>query len=106
MASGNESSRSQRSSRGGSGDCDALVDASSSRPTTPTTHEEDTQSNILLDYELIDTFLAEAGASDAVQDALNRITCLAQHVASVPTTLQNIQSLQQTVQKLADRIET
>ena len=107
MASSNELARSQRSSNsGGGGDRDDAVDASSSRPTTPTTNEEDTQSNILLDYELIDTFLAEVGASDAVQDALNRITCLAQHVASVPTTLQNIQSLQQTVQKLADRIET
>jgi hypothetical protein len=108
MASSNEPARSQRSSSsGGGGDCnDAAVDASSSQPTTPTTYEEDTQSNILLDYELIETFLIEAKASGAVLDALDRITCLAQHVASVPTTLENIQLLQQTVQELADRIET
>jgi hypothetical protein len=51
-----------------------------------------------MDYEQIDAYLTEIGAPDEIVEALDRITCLAQHAEGIQNA---IQQLQQAVQKQA-----
>ena len=63
---------------------DAMPDAPTQPDTASTTPIESKLSTILLDYERIDTYLTEIGAPDEIVDALDRITCLAQHAEKSP----------------------
>ncbi len=56
---------------------DAMPDAPTQLDTTTTTLIECKLPKITIDYERINTYLTEIGASDEIVDALNRITCLA-----------------------------
>jgi len=75
---------SQRSESCTGSDCsrvdDAMPDASTQPDTATTTPIECKLPTITMDYERIDTYLTEIGAPDEIVDALDRITCLAQHV--------------------------
>ena len=80
-------------------DCDdAMSDAPTQPDTATTTPAECTLPSILIDYELIDAYLSEIGAPDAIAAALDRIACLAQHAQGIQNA---IQQLQKAVQKQA-----
>jgi hypothetical protein len=44
-----------------------------------------------MDYEQIDTYLTEIEAADEIVDALERITCLAQHAEGIEGAIQKLQ---------------
>ena len=74
------SQRSVGSAGGSDRDCDdAMSDAPTQPDTATTTPAECTLPTILMDYEQIDAYLTEIGAPDAIGEALDRISCLAQH---------------------------
>jgi hypothetical protein len=113
MAPDCEPARSQRSSSSGGGggsDCDdAMADAPSTRLSTPDRDTECTLVELFESYEIVDTYLKEKGAPERVQAELDAMVELVRRVVMTPPTPscteEAIKTLQQTVQKLADRIE-
>ncbi len=114
MAPDGEPARSQRSTSvggGGKSDCDdAMADAPSSRTTATT--DQDTECLLLElfeSYEIVNAYLEEKRAPDNIQAALDTVVEIVRRVvstlASPSRTEEAIRTLQQTVQKLADRIE-
>jgi len=96
------SQRSAGSASGSNCDCDdAMPDAPTQPDTATTTPAECTLPTILIDYEQIDAYLTEIGASNEIVEALDRIACLAQHAQGIENA---IQKLQQAVQKQAQPV--
>jgi hypothetical protein len=68
-----------------------MPDAPTQPDTEATTPIESKLPTILSDYERIDTYLTEIGAPDEIVDALDRITCLAQHAKGIESAIQKLQ---------------
>jgi hypothetical protein len=68
-----------------------MPDAPTQPDTTSTTLIESKLPIILSDYERIDTYLTEIRAPDEIVDALDRITCLAQHAKGIESAIQKLQ---------------
>jgi hypothetical protein len=62
---------------------DAMPDAPTQSDTASTTPIKCKLPIITMDYERIDTYLTEIGALDEIVDALDRMTCLAQHAKGI-----------------------
>ena len=86
---------SQRSESCASSDCscvnNAMPDAPTQLDTASTTLIKSKLSTILSDYKQINTYLTEIRALDKIVDALDRITCLAQHAKGIKSVIQKLQ---------------
>ena len=69
---------------------DAMPDTPTQPDTATTTPIECKLPTITMDYERIDTYLTEIGALDEIVDALDRITCLAQHAEGIEGAIQKL----------------